>query len=386
MRYISLEDTTDFKFTTVDASGAPSTLGESPAVSVYPGNSTDPITDGVTLTADFDSVTGLNHVRVVATDDNGFAAGTEYILVVTAGEVDGQSIAGYVVGEFATSPVPANVIQVDGEAVESTEQIDANVTSVGGQAVAGPDDLKADVTGLSTFNHTTNQVTVATNNDKSGYALSTAAIQSIWDRLTSALTTVGSIGKLLVDNINASITSRSSHSAADVWASGTRTLTAGTKDTEIDAIKEKTDQLTSDRVEKLDRDLAHASDADTYKADVSGLATSANVSTAESNIRGGSETLESLSTKIDAIETGEISVEVSDIIQALMDHSGFTASGDVSVEDVFRMWWAFMTGNVHRVDANTFRVKDDDGQAGDPSTGTTIRTMRQTAQGRTFQL
>ena len=48
----------------------------------------------------------------------------------------------------------------------------------------------------------------------------------IWDVLTSALTTVGSIGKLLFDNINATIGSRSSHSAADVWAVGTRTLTS----------------------------------------------------------------------------------------------------------------------------------------------------------------
>jgi hypothetical protein len=42
-------------------------------------------------------------------------------------------------------------------------------------------------------------VTVGTNNDKTGYALSTAGVQAIWDVLTSALTTVGSIGKKLAD-------------------------------------------------------------------------------------------------------------------------------------------------------------------------------------------
>lgn len=41
--------------------------------------------------------------------------------------------------------------------------------------------------------------TITTNNDKTGYSLSAAAIQAIWDALTSALTTAGSIGKLLVD-------------------------------------------------------------------------------------------------------------------------------------------------------------------------------------------
>ena len=66
------------------------------------------------------------------------------------------------------------------------------------------------------------------NIGKTGYALSAAGVQAIWDALTSALTTVGSIGKLLVDNINATISSRSSHSAADVWSSATRTLTAAT--------------------------------------------------------------------------------------------------------------------------------------------------------------
>lgn len=42
-------------------------------------------------------------------------------------------------------------------------------------------------------------VTVTTNNDKTGYGLSSAAVQAIWDALTSALTTVGSIGKKLAD-------------------------------------------------------------------------------------------------------------------------------------------------------------------------------------------
>lgn len=62
--------------------------------------------------------------------------------------------------------------------------------------------------------------------DKANFSLSTAGIKAIWDQLTSALTTAGSIGKLLVDNINAAISSRSSHSAADVWTSATRTLTS----------------------------------------------------------------------------------------------------------------------------------------------------------------
>lgn len=51
------------------------------------------------------------------------------------------------------------------------------------------------------------------NIGKTGYALSTAGVQAIWDALTSALSAVGSIGKLLVDRIDAAISSRSSFNA-----------------------------------------------------------------------------------------------------------------------------------------------------------------------------
>lgn len=44
--------------------------------------------------------------------------------------------------------------------------------------------------------------------DKAGFALSAAGVQAIWDALTSALSTASSIGKLLVDNVNATISSR----------------------------------------------------------------------------------------------------------------------------------------------------------------------------------
>lgn len=74
-------------------------------------------------------------------------------------------------------------------------------------------DTVANVTTVATV---TNAVTAGTVSDKTGYSLSSAGIQAIWDALTSALSTASSIGKLLVDNINATISSRSSHSAADV--------------------------------------------------------------------------------------------------------------------------------------------------------------------------
>lgn len=62
--------------------------------------------------------------------------------------------------------------------------------------------------------------------------LGATGIQAIWDALTSALTTVGSIGKLCVDNINATISSRAPEAAGNVAA-----------------IKAVTDQLTAAQTE-----------------------------------------------------------------------------------------------------------------------------------------
>lgn len=62
--------------------------------------------------------------------------------------------------------------------------------------------------------------------------LSAASVQAIWDALTSALTTVGSIGKRIVDNLDAAISSRMA----------TFTYTAPDNPS-ITAIKAKTDNL-----------------------------------------------------------------------------------------------------------------------------------------------
>jgi len=99
---IRLGDTIDIKFATTAAStGAPTTLSGSPVISAYPANSTTELTAGITLTADFDSRTGLNNVRVVASGGNGYATATNYDLVITTGTVGGTSAVGYVVGSFS---------------------------------------------------------------------------------------------------------------------------------------------------------------------------------------------------------------------------------------------------------------------------------------------
>ena len=98
----ALGETFDCKFTSRRFStGAPHTLAGTPVISAYPGNSTTQITAGITLSVDFDSVTGLNNVRVVATSGNGYATATNYALVITTGTVDSVSVVGEVVGHFS---------------------------------------------------------------------------------------------------------------------------------------------------------------------------------------------------------------------------------------------------------------------------------------------
>lgn len=98
---IALGDTIDCKFATVNTSGVPTTLAGTPVISAYPGNSTTQLTAGITLTVDFDGVTGLHNVRIVASSGNGYATATNYALVITTGTVSGSSVVGYVIGHFS---------------------------------------------------------------------------------------------------------------------------------------------------------------------------------------------------------------------------------------------------------------------------------------------
>ncbi len=110
-----LGDTIDFKFTTTQSTGAPFTLAGSPSLAAYPSvvgsaPSTTEITAGLTLTVDFDSKTGLNHARIVATSGNGFVANANYDVVIAAGTVNSVSVANYVVGSFSLENRAMSVI------------------------------------------------------------------------------------------------------------------------------------------------------------------------------------------------------------------------------------------------------------------------------------
>lgn len=249
---IRLGDTIDTKFvTTAATTGAPTTLAGTPVISAYVGNSTTQLTAGITLTVDFDGVTGLHNVRVVASGANGYATASNYQLVITTGTVGGTSAVGYVIGEFsiearsavmptvaartldvtatgaagvdwANVEAPTTTLALTGTTIATTQKVDVetiktnpvvnagtvtfpttatlasttNITAATGIVLSGVTHTGAVIPTVTT---TTTATNLTTNNDKTGYGLSATAVQAIWDALTTALTTVGSIGKKLAD-------------------------------------------------------------------------------------------------------------------------------------------------------------------------------------------
>ena len=96
-----LESTFDVKFFTKNlTTGVPTTLAGSPVVVIYEDNGTTEITAAETLTVDFDSLTGLNNLRIAATAANGFEAGKSYAAVIFTGTVNSVSVVGTVILNF----------------------------------------------------------------------------------------------------------------------------------------------------------------------------------------------------------------------------------------------------------------------------------------------
>ena len=178
------------------------------------------------------------------------------------------------------------------------EEMDSNSTKMApSQTLA---DYKA--TGFST--HTAANVwSVGTRalTDKTNFGLSAASINLIWDDLISGMTEVGSIGKLIADNLNATITSRavpneydtqmgyipsdlesvpiaselnsahgsgswatatgfSTHNAAAIWSVATRILTASTNFNDLSAANINTEVASALAAIKLDHLLNIAVD------------------------------------------------------------------------------------------------------------------------------
>lgn len=81
--------------------GVPVTFSDSPAVSIYK-NSTTQSTAGVTLTVDYDGITGQNQIKIDTSSDTSFyEIGAQFSAVISAGTVAGETVVGRPVGSFS---------------------------------------------------------------------------------------------------------------------------------------------------------------------------------------------------------------------------------------------------------------------------------------------
>ena len=224
MMEVPLGDTYYFKFTTRQFStGAPFALGSTPAVSIYEENNLTQITAGVTLTTDYDTVTGLNDVAVVCTSGNGYEVGKYYNAVLTAGAVDSVSIVGEVVGHFRI--VPAEDAGAGIRDVNVTHNGDSPITAASGvQAVNTTQIEGADAT---------DQINAACDTAMTDYG----AVQPTVAGRTLDITTTGEAG-IDLDNVNGTL------SAAEIAADA-----IGASQLATDAVNEIRDAIMAAVVE-----------------------------------------------------------------------------------------------------------------------------------------
>lgn len=196
------------KFTTYRPStGAPFTLAGTPVLSVYKDNSTTQSTAGVSLTVDFDSVTGLNHFSIDTSADGTFySSGSFFDVVITTGTVDSVSAVGTVVGSFTLRKTSALKPTVAGRTLD---------VSSGGEAGLDWANVGSPTTSVNlSSTQISNAATVTTVNGlASGVITATsigagALVAAVWDGLISGHTTSGTFGGAL----------NSASSAGDPWA------------------------------------------------------------------------------------------------------------------------------------------------------------------------
>ena len=187
------------------------------------------VTDGETITVSSGAVSTVTTTTTATnvTTVNGLAAG-----VITATSIAADAITdAKVASDVTIASVTGAVGSVTGAVGSVTGNVGGNVTgSVGSVASGGitAASIAADAIGAS---------------ELAADAVTEIAA-GVWDRLTSALTTVGSAGKLIVDNLNATVSSRASQTSVDT--------VDDFLDTEIAAIKAKTDNLPADPADASD--------------------------------------------------------------------------------------------------------------------------------------
>lgn len=84
--------TVDFIWDSNDSAGASITRATDGTISVYKANGTSQSVAGITDTEDFDSLTGIHHLRIDLNADAFYATANDYNVVLSAATIDGQTV------------------------------------------------------------------------------------------------------------------------------------------------------------------------------------------------------------------------------------------------------------------------------------------------------
>ena len=199
-RDVTAGDTLYFNFTSLDIAASPAVPCNTSGVtvSVYKDDSNSQTTDGVTVTGAFDSVVGLNNVKInTAANATFYAAGHNFQAIVTAGTVNSVSIVGYVLKEFSIQASAAYTLTNTVNTTVNT--IDTNVTAVN-TAVAAVNTNVNTVPGLvwevALASHTNAGTTGKKLGDLStGSAPSAATVaNAVWEELLASHLNAGTYG------------------------------------------------------------------------------------------------------------------------------------------------------------------------------------------------
>ena len=265
--------TLNYCFTTRATTGVPATLAGTPVIAVYKGSATDTEKTSaeayITLSVDFDSITGLNNLLIDLSGDAFFATGEDYSIVIATGTVNSVSVVGETIATFS----------IENRYERGTDSANMTVPDAAGTAATLVGDLETH--GDSAW------ATAA--------GFSTHAAADVWSAGSRSLSTPADY----------KATGFSTHSAADVWTAGSRELStpadykadvsglstldaAGVRsavglasanlDTQIAAIP-TTEPDASGTAATLIDDLETHGDSAWATADVSGLATSEELAT-----------------------------------------------------------------------------------------------------------
>lgn len=177
-----------------------------------------------TAAADVVNVDGYNLATQIGTAGAGLTeaggTGDQFTGIAAVGDVTNLS---------NLPTIPANWLTAAGTAADFTTEIQAGLatpTNITAGTITTVTNLtNAPTNGDLTATMKTSVTTAASSStpsvtvsDKTGFSLSTAGILAIWHQLTSAIVTAGTAGKLLVDNLNATVSSRMATTHLDATA------------------------------------------------------------------------------------------------------------------------------------------------------------------------